>query len=135
MGWIIVYLVCCLFIPALYVSMSVAHDNKVEMRCGEDVWAALFFCLFWPLAILLSIYARLAKSYRESMRSSAENVIHTYIKKANRDDRASIIAAPEHCLKLVLRAYRKKYIKLETMHAEMIREELLHRNMERNLLK
>jgi len=135
MGFIL-YLISVIMLPTIYAACIVnGKEDKVVLDNSEIVWITWAFCVFWFLTIPMDLHTRFEKWHKKELTDKAENIVRTYIQKRDRDGNNTVITVSEKNLKIILKAYRKKYISLDSGTVEMVRNELLHRNMERNLLK
>jgi hypothetical protein len=137
MGWVIAYLACAIVVTAFWAALWCDRsDNQIRILCPEDAFMALFFCLVWPLSITITTFNSCMKSYKQHCKDEGERTLSRYnISYMRNGDKGAITLIPEGDLKALLRAHRKRHIELGAIQIEIIREELLQRNMERNLLK
>ncbi len=139
MEWFIAYLLSVILIPTISAMVfTTGRDSKSEIILREppDVLGAVGWCLAWPICLPIGIFNGVKKARTEKLTTEANRVMRDYyINEMNVQDRTRLLAVPEHKLKHLFKAYRSKLIALNAAQAEMIREELLNRNMERNLLK
>jgi hypothetical protein len=105
--------------------------NKAGEFFGVAVW-----CLLWPISITVVLWAKASESYRDYIVHKGSNIMSKYdMSKINVNDRSGMLTIPEGDLKFLLRHYRKGTLKLEKYVVELIRDELMHRTAERDLLK
>ena len=91
--------------------------------------------LVWPIAIVVLVFMWLISDYIEDTEKRDRQMAEKY--QFCHDDRIKdiVVEANEKELKRVLKLIRKEKIELGKNVIEAIREELLSRNMEKNLLK
>lgn len=137
MGWLIVYLISIIVVPLIYGGLTLNYnDNKIVLSNGESCFGLAVVMVLWPLFIPHDAITRSMKAYRNHVKEKLEKLCSQHA-TFDKDgfDRERMVTAPEADIKYMLWAYRKKYFKLEAKAVEILRDELLHRNMERNLLK
>ncbi len=145
MSWFTVYLVTCLVIPTIYGMASIEEHDKdthVTIKHPVESIAVGLFALLWPIAIPLDIVSRIKENFKKNTTSRAKDILGEYgfsdrgERSRNRDgDLSFLVNMSESDLKTVMLAYRRKWISLSSQNFEMIRNELMNRNAERDLLK
>jgi hypothetical protein len=139
MEWVIAYLVSIILAATFYglIVTNRSHESRtIKLSHAEEVIQALGFCLIWPISMTIRSIITVRADYKKECIERAENLISKYSFNSNsKHDRSFILNVPEPDLKFMLKTHRKKLFKLEATVVDMIREELLNRNMERNLLK
>jgi hypothetical protein len=137
MIWIIVYLVSVILL-ATAIGLIVASDDDKEPVKVESLKGVLAFagcCVGWPLVICAVLYIIL-RDYREKSKMKEANRLYDLLKTMKGDNtRMEIISTDECTLKSLLKNVRKGKMKLTDAQIEIVRNELLSRNMERNLTK
>jgi hypothetical protein len=138
MGWMIaaIYLGACLVAPFVFALFWVnGCDEKIEMNNGERVFEAFIFCLFWPLSITMITLERVQVSRKRKITDDAKSIISRHnMERISQHDRSGMILIPENDLKFLLKYHRKDYFDLNKQLLEMVRDELMNREAERNLL-
>jgi hypothetical protein len=136
MDWVIAYLVSMFVVPGAYalIFLDMRGDNEIKLRYTTDLFELMGVVLFWPISLTYLTYNYLHKKHKEAVAEKAGGIIARYIHN-DRNDRTALVNITESDLKLVLKAHRKKYLTLSNNQTELVRDELLNRNMERNLLK
>lgn len=137
MEWIIAYLASVIVVAniiALVITGRRGDNDKVVIYRDMDILFANIHCLFWPIVLPYIGVTNFIQARKKHVTETAKSILGNY-PFGNRDDQSFILNVPEWKLKYLLKAYRKKLVEIPTPHVEMIRQELMSRNMERNLLK
>jgi len=139
MEWIIAYLLSVFVATVIYAAIIVSgsgEDAKITISRGDEIFLAIIFCFAWPVTMSISSAQGIIKRYKANVVETAKRIIRECdLADMNRHDRTLILNVPEWKLKYVFKAYRRKLIELKSAQAEIIRDELMSRNMERTLLK
>lgn len=144
MGWFVTYLVSlplaalvwCVIVLNRSTTSKDQNRDEIRIRRGDDVFMCIIAVGVWFITIPVYTIDTCIKVYKEHVTKTAKDIIHKYNFDGNsHHDRSFIVEVPEWALKYVFKAYRSKYIELKKHQAEVIREELMHRNAERALLK
>lgn len=136
MGWIIAYLVSLVLIPIVIISVSIKEDESFKIPNGKIWRRALAGWLFWPIFIaIVCPYIGIKEHINGKLKEAANEVKYRTKLSDNKFDRSDIVVIAEQDLKLLLRAYRKKLIELSNPQVEIIRDELMHRTAENQLLR
>ncbi len=125
--------------PVIYSIIVIdPDDSKTHIDLDEkgDGLLLALVVFFWPISFALQGWDQVSQARAKLIREQAMSVIDEWdINKKHKFERSDTIRIPESDLKILIKAYRLKLITLDTSYVEIIREELLSRNMERNLLK
>lgn len=134
---LLTYLILAPIFSAMYVGICLENNSeyKIELVSGEDMVQAFFFVALWPITIPYTAIYFFFRMYKKDVMDRASRLLNDYSIGKGGFDRSEMIEIPEGELKNLLRAFRKKWIKLNNHQVDIIRNELLNRNMERNLLK
>jgi hypothetical protein len=139
MGWFIAYLCCAFIIPTIIGELLVANEEagELDFKNTGDVMCCAMACLLWPATLIGVSYTYGSKFYKKRKRAHKEHLANLVESlRSNRSvDRSELVSSDESKLKTILKAYRKEQVLIDTVIVEAIRDELLRRNMERNLLK
>lgn len=133
-GWALTYL-SGTAVWSVFVACMQVKDSEVHLKDKGDVITAIVICFGWPLIIPAIPIVATAMHLENKLRGRAYKVINENKLTDNKTDRSPYVTVSEKDLKTVLKAFRKKLIELKAGQVEIIREELVNRNMERNLLK
>ena len=137
MEWFIAYLISVIVVSNLITVVIHGRrgdNDKVHINNGEQLFLVNLFCLFWFITLPIYGFRCAARARREAITEKAKSILRSY-SFTSTHDRSFILEVPEWQLKYIFRAYRNKLVELNAPTIEMIREELMSRNMERNLLK
>jgi hypothetical protein len=131
-----IYLGTVVVAPFIFGLATINETTRTEVhiRDHEDLISFLAFCLFWPIGIAAITYQASRDALKESLKHGATETLEQ-IGRNDRSGSCNIVNIAEADLKVVLKAHRKKFINLSNAQVDMIRNELLNRNMERDLLK
>jgi hypothetical protein len=109
--------------------------EKLQLHNGEDITGAFLTTLFWPIALpaisIMTWYDRRAGRVKDRAKSI---IGMRNMERMSLHDRSAMIEIPEHELKFLLKYYRKGMIELNKGLAELVRDELMNRNAEKELL-
>ena len=138
MSWFVLYAISIVIVPVVFAA---AWCNRSEdshcftIEGGEAAVGLALFCLFWPIFISVTLGRHCAVKNKEARRERKMEIMRRWRLDGIIHDRSEVINTPEADLKFLLKNYRRGRIELDRKTAEIIRDELLNRNMERNLLK
>jgi hypothetical protein len=140
MNWITYYLISSFVAPALYVAIITdPSDSKTHVKIDErgDGFAYMLLCLVWPIAFLILGWDKIDRGRKALIRDAAQEIVSEHDLEDGHIYKGLnvFVSFAEKDLKTLIKAYRLGVLDLEVNRIEAIREELLRRNMERNLLK
>jgi len=136
MGWIIAYLASLVLIPIVVISFAINEDSNIRIKNGTMWRRVLIAWLLWPGFLLVACpYLEIKKHLEEKLREAAMEVKYRIKLDGNKHDRSDIVIIAEKDLKLLLKAFRKKLVELDKNQVEIIRDELMHRTAENQLLR
>jgi hypothetical protein len=116
--------------------INLPGDNKVTLYNGEDVMGFFLFMLLWPLTVPTSGIMHYLKIRKTHILEKGKNIIdRRNMERISVHDRSSLIEIPEQELKFLLKWHREGYLSYSKQILEMVRDELMHRSAERDLLK
>ena len=125
MGWLVAYLTSLILIPWV-----IAFLEMKEFLLVTRFW------LLWPLSLAIWLpYITIRDYFNDILKSQAIDIKSNAKIGNDKFDRSDIVVIPEKDLKILLKAYRKKLIELEKNQVEIIRDELMHRTAENQLLR
>jgi len=139
-GWQFVglYFIASLIASAIFLAIAVNRPSfgKLSINNEEEVLVSLLFVIFWPLSIPGVSIAVYASGRAERIKEKGRNIINRYnMERMSPHDRTAMIEIPESDLKFLLKWRREKYLDYPKQILELVRDELMHRNAERDLLK
>jgi uncharacterized membrane protein len=132
MIWVIAYLISIIFVAFTAGLMAVSNDEQVEIESYKDVLLITSVCVGWPVVVLAIPFMAIYYARRDHWKDRVKGLKSTFVTE---DLHAAMVAANEADLKAALKLARQGEVEFEPKQLEMIREELLSRNMERNLTK
>lgn len=111
-------------------------DDRFEIGQPEDAIAMCIFMLCWIIAVPTIGTLIYMRSRKDRIQDKCSNIVSKYnLEKMSPHDRSAMIEIPENELKYILKWHRKKVNSLNKTTLEMVRDELMHRNAERELLR
>lgn len=137
MGWLVAYLVSILVVPTIVAAIMVNDGpTSFDMNNSGDVFSSWAICVFWPISFVVLLIVGFMEARKNYYTKHSTETMRKYnIDAISTQDRSGILVVPEAELKFLLKACRKNHIKLTPKTIEIVRDELMHRNAEKNLLK
>lgn len=138
-GWqfVALYSISCMIVPSIFWAVWLINNfaEKITLHNGEDIFGVFITTLFWPIALPgISItvwYERRGIRVKDRAKSI---VSMRNMERMSLHDRSAMIDIPEKELKFLLKYYRKNMIELNKGLAELVRDELMNRTAEKELL-
>jgi len=136
MIWVVVYLISVILLATtIGLILTCEEKEHVEIDDPKKILKFAACCMGWPL-VIVSIPYFIVREYREHGKKKEANRLYKVLKMVTGDNaRTEIISADEHTLKSLLKNARKGQMTLSDAQIEIVRNELLTRNMERNLIE
>lgn len=133
---LICYLLSVILVPAVFVTFYFDTETPLRISDPGEVVQSLFFCFLWPIFVPVIVAVNLVKYRKDRFEKRVADIIgHYRLEGVSPHDRTVMVVIPEADLKFLLSNYRRKKIKLKPQMVEIIREELMHRNAEKHLLR
>ena len=135
MEWLIGYLVSVIVVPTLFGAFTIDGSNKLIVEDSVEVFSFAGLCLIWPITLSFIAVQGAMKVREEYVEDKIERLLsRNNLRTYKEFDRDALIKASERDLKYLLKKARKNKTNLEPTHIHMLREELMNRNAERNLM-
>ena len=138
MGWFIAYLISVITVPTVFMSLWCQRSNSkgTELSQPHEFFGAMLFCLLWPVVISILVFDAIKDARKNYYVNTSTEILRKHnIDATSLHDRSNILTIPEGELKFLLKNYRKNRIRLDKKAVQLIRDELMHRTAERDLLK
>lgn len=135
--WVSLYILSIFLAKLILQFISIMERGEhFEIKGFRRLGFWWFVTVLWPIAVfIVAPYVAIRENLEHRLRSEADEIKYKVKLGSNKFDRSDIVAVPERELKILLKAYRKELIQLEKAQVEMIRDELMHRTAENQLLK
>ena len=134
-GWIIAYLASIIVVPTIIGLLTVDSRNKIILEEGPECLAFAALLVIWPITFSVKLIMLARQAYKDAVESNASEMIGKHhIRKDRPIDREYIVGVPESDLRYLLKISRKKIWDIGNANVMVIREELMNRNAEKELM-
>lgn len=126
------YFTSCLIAPMLFFMFYCDRSDKIVLDSTSAAFRFFVILAFWPAAALISLCVHIFDRYKERAKQKIQDLKYKY--DYNGITREYAVGIPEKDLKMALTLYRKNTLSLKSEAIQIIREELMNRNAEKELM-
>jgi len=135
MAILAIYFILMIVVNFIY-GINTISQRSLHLENQEDIIGYTIGLVLWPITYILIGSKAIYQANRQRIKDNAQRVINRHgISVRQPLTREQVVSIDESDLKYLMFAFRKSLVELDNSCVIIIREELMNRNAEKNLMQ